>query len=246
MTISRFGRPDALARTIQEVDRTQRQIERHSGFEVPRRVCARIYHDANQSVSASTTTILSFNSTLFNLGMGHSTEGAIAGTVTKAAGATTLVGVGTSFTTALVVGDLISVPGTAVEYNTIVSIESDTAATVRVAWANSALGQTLTVRDDGLVCLVPGYYLVGCHIGYNNQTTNGTRRVTRIVKNESDMCYDTRTPVSGNPMRVVFSYLFKCELYDFLQVSAYQDGAGAVYVPYNQEFPPGMWAVMQV
>lgn len=70
---------------------------------------------------------------------------AITGTVTKTAGSATITGSGTSFTTALAVGDVVDIPGgTATERLMVTAIGSNTSLTVHKNAAYSAAGQTLT------------------------------------------------------------------------------------------------------
>lgn len=69
----------------------------------------------------------------------------ITGTVTKTAGSATITGSGTSFTTALAVGDVVDIPGgTATERLMVTAIGSNTSLTVHKNAAYSASGQTLT------------------------------------------------------------------------------------------------------
>jgi hypothetical protein len=71
----------------------------------------------------------------------------LTGTVSKTAGGTTLTGSGTSFTTALDVGDVIEVPGgTYTERVIVVSIASNTSLTIHRAWSYSASAQTASRR----------------------------------------------------------------------------------------------------
>jgi hypothetical protein len=65
----------------------------------------------------------------------------LTGTVAKA-GTTALTGTGSAFLTQLVPGDVVRVPGTTTEERIIATVTSDTAATVTVAFANTASGQT--------------------------------------------------------------------------------------------------------
>jgi hypothetical protein len=65
----------------------------------------------------------------------------LTGTVAKA-GTTALTGTGSAFLSELVVGDVVRVPGTANEDRVIATVTTDTAATVSVAFTNTASGQT--------------------------------------------------------------------------------------------------------
>lgn len=64
----------------------------------------------------------------------------LTGTVAKA-GSTALTGTGTFFTLELGVGSIVMVPGTANEFRAITAITSDTAATVDIAFVNTASAQ---------------------------------------------------------------------------------------------------------
>jgi hypothetical protein len=69
----------------------------------------------------------------------------ITGTVTKTAGSATVTGSGTTFTSALAVGDVIDIPGgTATERLMVTAIASNTSLTIHKNAAYSAGGQTLT------------------------------------------------------------------------------------------------------
>jgi hypothetical protein len=71
----------------------------------------------------------------------------LTGTVSKTASSTTITGSGTSFTTALAVGDVLEVPGgTYTERAVVVSITNNTSLTVDRAMAFSASGQTASKR----------------------------------------------------------------------------------------------------
>lgn len=76
---------------------------------------------------------------------------AITGTVTKTASSVTLTGSGTSFTTELHPGSVISVPGTATEILAVRSIESNTSLTLWAVPANTASGQTATRKREYFV-----------------------------------------------------------------------------------------------
>ncbi len=69
---------------------------------------------------------------------------ALTGTVAKSAASATLTGTSTLFTTELLVGDKITVPGTANETRTVTAIASDTSLTVDSAFTYAATGQTAT------------------------------------------------------------------------------------------------------
>jgi hypothetical protein len=69
--------------------------------------------------------------------------GVCAGTVSCTLGGNTLTGTGTSFTTDIKVGDVISV-ATVVATYTVASITSNTSLTITGTWSSSATGKTVT------------------------------------------------------------------------------------------------------
>jgi hypothetical protein len=72
----------------------------------------------------------------------------LTGTVAKTLGSAVLAGTGTSFTTELVVGDIISVPGTSAEIKAVTVITSDTSLTVASTYANTASAQTASLVSN--------------------------------------------------------------------------------------------------
>lgn len=86
--------------------------------------------------------------TNFNLVLelrGQAVGGTLSGTVQKTSGSAAIVGTGTSFTTELVVGQQISIPGGGGTDTKIVSvITNNTNLTLTTTCANSASGQTVT------------------------------------------------------------------------------------------------------
>jgi hypothetical protein len=67
----------------------------------------------------------------------------LTGTVAKTNASATVTGTGSTFTTQLVSGDVIRIPGgTSTEDRTVLTIASDTSLTVTVAFTTTASGQT--------------------------------------------------------------------------------------------------------
>lgn len=126
---------------------------------------ARVKRTSTQSITAGAfATVNAFDSEDFDTDTYHFTSAAaLTGTVTKTASSTTLTGSGTSFTTELSVGQVISVPGTAAEVRVVTAIGSNTSLTVNTAFANSAAGQTAT-RVSSAIAIpssLAGYHQVG-------------------------------------------------------------------------------------
>lgn len=72
----------------------------------------------------------------------------LTGTVTKTSGSTILTGAGTKFTTELVVGNYITVPGTSNEIKKVITITSDTSLTVDSNFTNTSSAQTAYRAND--------------------------------------------------------------------------------------------------
>lgn len=104
------------------------------------------YHSTTQSVNG---TYIPMNTDQWDSDNFHFTsQAALTGTVTKSAASATITGSGTSFTTELTVNQVISIPGTAVEYGVVKTITNNTSLELWQTMANSASGQTATRRSD--------------------------------------------------------------------------------------------------
>ena len=129
----------------------------HSGH--PTHVGASVTHSVGQNLTNGAYVYLAFDTERYDSGGHHFTSAAnLTGTVAKTAASATLVGTGTSFTTELSVGQMISVPGTAAEVRVVTAIASNTSLTVAQAFTNSASGQTAARVNRGLVARQAGYY----------------------------------------------------------------------------------------
>jgi hypothetical protein len=110
-----------------------------------------VYASADQSASDTTWTGPNLANERYDTDGYHFTSAAaLTGTVAKTAASAALVGTGTSFTTELSVGQIISVPGTAVEKKVVTAIADNTHLTVASAFANTASGQTATRVNYGI------------------------------------------------------------------------------------------------
>lgn len=154
----------------------------HDSITVP---YAHAYASSAQSIPASAETAVSMDSEHVDTDNMHFTSAAAlaAGTVSKTASSTTLTGSGTSFTTELSVGQMISVPGGTTERRIITAIASDTSLTVNSAFASTASGQILTRRNSPLVCRVPGTYLGVAGLLFDTVGATAYRRFLRLRLN---------------------------------------------------------------
>jgi hypothetical protein len=118
-------------------------------------------HSADQAFNTSTETDMVYDTDTVDTDAYHFTSAAaLTGTVAKTASSGAIVGTGTSFTTELTVDQVISIPGTAVEYVRVTTITDNTHIDVLPVLANNASGQTATRRSGAVV--IPaglgGYY----------------------------------------------------------------------------------------
>jgi len=114
---------------------------------------------ADQAIPTAIATALLPTTEAYDNNTLHYTQTtAITGTVTKTASSATLTGSGTLFTSELAVGQVISVPGTTVEYRVVTAIASATSLTVATGFVNSGSGQTATRYAGALVVRTAGIY----------------------------------------------------------------------------------------
>ena len=86
---------------------------------------------------------------------------ALTGTVSKSSGgSTTITGSGTAFLTELSIGQVISIPGGAVEQVVVTAIASNTSLTCFPGTINASGGQTATRLNSAVVFRQPGFYSV--------------------------------------------------------------------------------------
>jgi len=137
----------------------------------------------DQATIAGWGTLVSFDTELYDIGAEgadfrdgmHTSALACAGTVTKGIGLYALTGVATAFLTELYVGALIFV-GT--EWNTVVTITSNTVATVYQPWTAAAAGSAFTRCENGAVIPGTGIYQVS-YEGYLSAQAGGLGFITR-------------------------------------------------------------------
>lgn len=119
----------------------------------------RATHSAAQSITSATPAALAFDTNRFDSDSQHFTSAAnLTGTVAKTAASAALVGTGTLFTSQLSVGQVIDVPGTAVETRVVTSITDDTHLTVAGNYVNTAAGQTAVRNNKLIVARTAGVY----------------------------------------------------------------------------------------
>lgn len=166
-------------------------------------------HTGNQLVGAASTTSQSVTTgvdTYLNLpdteaydtdSMHFTSSAALTGTVTKTAASTTITGSGTLFTTELSVGQMFSIPGTAVEYFVVTAIASNTSLTVSEAAVNTASGQTATRVNSAVVLRTAGKYVVLTKCRYDSNAS-GIRQLVILKKRTTGLANEKRAPVNGD------------------------------------------------
>jgi hypothetical protein len=123
----------------------------------------------------------------------HFTSAAnLTGTVAKTASSAAIVGTGTSFTTELTVGQMISVPGTAAEVRVVTVITDNTHLTVNSNFANTASGQTATRVNTGLVAQIAGDYDIGGTVVLASNSATGFRFLGVRVNGSNYVAIDER------------------------------------------------------
>jgi hypothetical protein len=160
-------------------------------------------------------------------GQHFTSAAAITGTVTKTSASTTLVGSSTAFTTDLSVGQIIDVPGTAVERRVITAIASNTSLTVNVAYGNSASGQTATRINSTITFLEAGRYRLEGQMEWTVAAATGNRQAsiwrngvttgTRLGQNS------VTSHATSNQRTQVVAGVCQMAQWDYVELSAYQD-----------------------
>jgi hypothetical protein len=193
---------------------------------------------ANQSIPDNTITTVAWDQELADADSQHYTQNAaLTGTVAKGAGNATLTGTSTAFTTELSVGQVITVPGTAVEKRVVTGIASNTSLTVNRPFLNAASGQTATRVNSAIVFRQPGFYEVVAELNWQSNATG--IRSALIVLNDTepglgDIIAEEITPGSTTgvaattPQTVQRSYPF--QMWDFVEIRALQNSGGALNI----------------
>lgn len=109
---------------------------------------AKVYSATAQNINATSAPLTLEAEDWDTDGYHFPSAAALTGTVAKTAASAVITGTGTAFTTELSVNQVVSIPGTAVEFFCVKSIESDTQFTAWAAAANSASGQPATRRNE--------------------------------------------------------------------------------------------------
>ncbi len=180
---------------------------------------ARVYNSGAISVPNTTVTTLTFDSERYDTDNCHYTSAAnLTGTVDKAAGSATLTGSGTAFLSELSVGQVISVPGTAVEKRVVTAVASDTSLTVNSAFANNASGQTAARVNSALVCRTPGKYLISGHLEFNANATGDRTAFIRLNGPTTIASQDSRARANNNHGLSVCT-IYNLAQWDFVELA---------------------------
>lgn len=200
---------------------------------------------ANQSINNGVDTIIDFEADEEDSsGLHATTSGSLTGTVSKTSGQNTLSGSGTSFTTELVVGQLIEVPGGATERRIVTAINSNTSLTVSSNWSNTASGQTATRRNSALVAREAGLYMYMAYIKFAFSAT-GIRSISAIKNTTGssasssliNLTQEATEATDGNG--VVVSQVVRLAQWDWIEMQAWQDSGGALNLQGSSSGMPG-------
>lgn len=142
-------RDDGLIPAWDTASGTHKYVEPTIGS-APAFIGCKAYHSTTHATGAADIPLLMDSDEIDTHAFHFTSAAALTGTVTKAATSDQIVGSSTLFTSELSVNQVISIPGTAVEWFVVKSIEDDTHLTTWAAAANSASGQTATRRNEAL------------------------------------------------------------------------------------------------
>lgn len=180
----------------------------------------------NLSVSDVTDTIVGWDTEDDDADSQHYMSAAsLTGTVAKAAASSTLTGTGTAFTTELSIGQVISVPGTAVEKRVVIGIASATSLTVDSAYANTASGQTATRVNSAVVFRQSGHYSLDAG-AYWASDADGDRKLAIILNDTTPIAQDNRLSIGAAVMGQTVSLTRPFRQWDFVEVQV-RHAAGA-------------------
>lgn len=184
---------------------------------------ADLSRSTTQAINTSNTTRVDWDTTDAQspTGQHFTSNAALTGTVSKN-GTTTLTGSGTSFTTELAVGQVISVPGTAAEKRVVTAIASNTSLTVATAFAHTASGQTGTRVRSAWVCRAAGRWAF--HFGVTWATAINTHRGGTLYKNDAAIPGATfRSTMASGVIAHNFSWAETLALWDFIELLPYTE-----------------------
>lgn len=198
-------------------------------------------HSADLSVLNNTHTPAAFDTEVYDTHGFHFTSAAnLTGTVAKSSGSATLTGTGTAFTTELSVGQVIQVPGTAVETKVVIAIASNTSLTVGSNFANTASGQTANRTNSYFT--IPTTAGAGKYrmtfAGYWAASATGDREFNLYVN--TDVVRIVTHKSSTVPMGMELTRVYELAVWDLIHVEVWQNsGATRLFagnVTYSPEF----------
>jgi hypothetical protein len=199
-------------------------------------------YSSAQSIGNGANTTLLFDNERYDTNNMHYTSAAnLTGTVTKTATSAALVGSGTSFTTELSVGQVISVPGTAAEKRVVTVITDNTHLTVSTAFAYSASGQTATRVNSAIVFRTAGYYSVGGLVVIDGNAT-GVRSMSMLLNNTTYIASDDRSPPGTFACLIACVRDYQFAQWDFVELQIYQNSGGSLNSQYNANYSPEFFA----
>jgi hypothetical protein len=199
------------------------------------------------SVANTTLTPVGLDTNTFDSDSQHFTSSAnLTGTVAKTNGSAALVGTGTLFTSQLSVGQVIDVPGSAVETRVVTSITDDTHLTVAGNYANTSSGQTaarnntlVTARTAGVYTIVGGLQWASNATGmrYIAIVRIGVTGTSTIPAAERDVA------VSGANHEMNVAVTIKLAQWECVQLNGWQSSGGALNINQSTELTPTLSVV---
>lgn len=201
----------------------------------------RCRNSAVQSLTNATFTPINLDTEDYDTDTMHYTSVAnLTGTVSKTAASAAIVGVGTSFTTELSVGQLISVPGTAAEIRVVTVITDNTNLTVAATFANTASGQTATRVNQGIVVRTAGYYDVVAQLGFASNSTGNRYLNLQHVRGATVTTVASLgdAGLTGDATRLDVGTPYLCNQWDWFQMLGYQASGGALNTEAAASYSP--------
>ncbi len=208
-------------------------------------ICARATKNSVQTISNDSWTDLTWETEDFDTDTIHFLSAAnLTGTVSKTNSSATLTGSGTAFDTELTVGQMIDVPGGAVEQRVVTAIASATSLTVSSNFANTSSGQTATRNNQPLVANTAGKYLIFLSFNFVSNATGV--RGARISKNfaGAGIVEQKLDALSSGTHSLVVSTIWNMAQWDFVTAEAYQNSGANLDVNSDATVSFGMAKVL--
>jgi hypothetical protein len=196
----------------------------------------------DQAITTATATALNWGTEDLDSNAQHFTSTAnLTGTVAKTSGSAVLVGTGSSFTTELSVGQVISVPGTATEVKVVTVVTDNTHVTVNSNYANTASGQTAARLSSPVVFPVATLAIVNAGILWDTSATGN--RTIEIRLNGATILAGQGPYAATASQEQTVACLVNAAQWDYIEVVVTQTSGGTINAKADQRTRLGVTAV---